>query len=119
MSILISKAYKTQNNIITSVLKKIISILQLGAACQNEFRFDLLAITYAFFFCSAVSKITGKKLNQIYHPTISKKHIQPKCTCMNLSSFATEQRIALCRRQNHFHKSRHNAFRKNVFYDSA
>ena len=50
MSILISKAYKTQNNIITSVLKKIISILQLGAACQNEFRFDLLAITYAFFF---------------------------------------------------------------------
>jgi len=32
MHIMILKAYKTQNNIITNVLKKIISILQLDAA---------------------------------------------------------------------------------------
>ena len=82
MHIMILKAYKTQNNIITNVLKKIISILQLDAAWQNEFRFDLLVIKFAFYVPQYL-KQRDKKLNQIYLPTISNKHIQPKCTCIN------------------------------------
>jgi len=115
--ILISEAYKTQNDIITSVLKKITFILQLDAAWQNEFRFDLLAIKFAFYvpqYLKQREKGWAKFVFQQFQRNTSNQNAPVWIS----SSFATEQRVAFCRRQKHFHKNRHNAL-KNVFYGSA
>ena len=88
--------------------------MQLDAAWQNEFHFDLLAIKFAFYvpqYLKQREKGWTKFIFQRFQRNISSQ----TASVWILSSFATEQRIALCRCQDHFHKGRHNAFKKTSF----